>query len=225
MGTSKEKVVMSWSGGKDSCMALFTLLSKKEYEVVSLLTTVAEGYDRISHHGVRAELLKQQAESLDIPLHIIYLPDLNCTNAVYESIMKKAMLEYKTQNVLKVVFGDIFLEDLRAYRENNLAQMGMKALFPLWKRDTTELALEFIELGFRSKISCLLKDKLGENFAGREFDRDFLFELPNDVDSCGENGEFHSFVYEGPILSERIKFDKGEVVFRENRFYFCDLVP
>ncbi len=223
MPTTK-KVVFTWSGGKDSAMALYELREDKRYEIVSLLTTVTEDYDRISMHGVRRVLLERQAQSLGLPLEIVYLTK-NSSNEEYEARLKEKLLKYKNQGVNSVVFGDIFLEDVRKYRENNLAQGGMKAIFPIWKRDTTELAHAFIDLGFKAIITCVDSQSLDKKFVGKVFDQRFLSELPTNVDPCGENGEFHTFVYEGPIFKERIRFRKGRVVLRDNRFYFCDLVP
>ncbi len=224
MEVSKEKVVMSWSGGKDSSLALHEILQNDRYEVVSLLTTVSEGYERISHHGVRRELLEQQAEAIGIPLHEIYLPHLNCTNEVSEAIMRKAMLEYIEQDVNKVVFGDIFLEDLREYREKKLTIVGMQAIFPIWKRDTLELVNEFISVGFKGTICCITTKSLRKKFCGRDINEEFLKDLPDSVDPCGENGEFHSFVYDGPIFQNPVKIKTGETVLRDVR-YFTDLLP
>ena len=224
MGIAKEKVVMSWSGGKDSSLALYEILQNDKYEVVSLLTTVAEGYERISHHGVRSELLRQQAKAIGIPLHELYLPHLNCTNEVYEAIMRKAMLEYIEQGVNTVVFGDIFLEDLREYRENKLALVEMNALFPIWKKDTLELVNNFINVGFKGRICCVVTKSLTKDFCGRDINEEFLNDLPDSVDPCGENGEFHSFVYDGPIFNKPIRIKTGETILRDVR-YFTDLLP
>jgi len=219
-----EQVLFTWSGGKDSAMALYELLQNKRYEIASLLTTVTEDYDRISMHGVRRILLERQAQSLGLPLDIVYITR-NSSNEEYEAKLKEKLIQYKGRGVSLVVFGDIFLEDLRKYREDNLAQVGMKAIFPVWKRDTSELAHTFIGLGFKAIITCIDSNHLDKKFVGRVFDRHFLSELPAGVDPCGENGEFHSFVYGGPIFKEKIRFRKGRVVLRDNRFYFCDLVP
>jgi len=219
-----EKVLFTWSGGKDSALALYELHKAQRYNVVALLTTVTEDYDRISMHGVRRALLEQQARSLNIPLDIVYITK-NSSNEEFEARMKEKLLQYKSQGISSVVFGDIFLEDLRKYREDNLAQVGMEALFPIWKRDTDELAHTFIALGFKAVITCVDSRSLDKKFVGRAFDKRFLSALPPSIDPCGENGEFHSFVYAGPIFSESIRFRKGEVVLRDNRFYFCDLVP
>jgi uncharacterized protein (TIGR00290 family) len=220
----KEKVVLSWSGGKDSAMALHALLESGRYEVVSLLTTVSEQYRRISHHGVRVELLEQQAAALGIRLHKLYLYQEHCCMEDYEAVMEKAMLEYKEKNVLTVAFGDIFLEDLREYRERNLAKVGMKGIFPIWRRDTTEIVQTFIDLGFRAYLTCVDGEKLGEEFAGRPIDADLVRELPDGVDPCGENGEFHSYVYDGPIFQRFVGVSVGRVVLRDTR-YFADLIP
>lgn len=220
----KEKVVLAWSGGKDSAMALHALLGSGRYEVVSLLTTVSGQYERVSHHGVRVELLEQQAAALGIHLHKLYLYQDHCSMEDYEAVMEKAMLEYKEKNVLTVAFGDIFLQDLREYRERNLAKVGMKGIFPIWRRDTTELVQTFIALGFKAYLTCVDSQKLGEAFAGRQIDAALIRDLPVGVDPCGENGEFHSYVYDGPIFQRPVEVRVGEVVLRDTR-YFADMVP
>lgn len=220
----KEKVILAWSGGKDSAMALHALLTSGRYDVVSLLTTICEQYGRISHHGVRVELLRKQAASLGMHLHELCLPQTNCSMEDYEAAMEKAMLEYKQKGILTVAFGDIFLQDLREYRQRNLAKAGMKAIFPIWHRDTIEIVRTFIELGFKAYLTCVDGDKLGRAFAGRPVDADLIRELPDSVDPCGENGEFHSFVYDGPIFRRPVYLSVGEVVLRDVR-YFADLVP
>ena len=219
-----EKVLFTWSGGKDSVMALYELLRTHSYEISALLTTITEDYDRISMHGVRRILLEQQAESLGLPLEKIYITK-NTPNEEYEAKMRDKLMEYQSRGVLSVVFGDIFLEDLRKYREENLSKIGMKGIFPIWKRDTAELAHTFIDLGFKAVITCVDSKVLDKKFVGRLYDKQFLRELPSNVDSCGENGEFHSFVYDGPIFRERVSFIIGDIVLRDNRFYFCDLIP
>lgn len=220
----KEKVILAWSGGKDSAMALYSLHKSGRYDVVSLLTTVCEQYGRISHHGVRVELLRRQAEALGINLHELYLPGANCSMEDYEAVMEKVMLKYKARGILTVAFGDIFLQDLREYRERNLAKVGMKAIFPIWHHGTTELVRTFIELGFRAYLTCIDGEKLGRAFAGRSIDASLIDDLPDGIDPCGENGEFHSFVYDGPIFRRPIDLSVGEVVPRDVR-YFTDLVP
>ncbi|HKM83659.1 MAG TPA: hypothetical protein VJY15_22200 [Candidatus Acidoferrum sp.] len=216
-------VLFSWSGGKDSAMALHALLHDPEFEVIGLLTTVTEGYERISMHGVRRELLHRQAESIGLPLEEVRIPP-QCANPVYESRMGEAVLRFRARGVLHVAFGDIFLEDLRAYREKKLAHAGMAALFPLWKVDTRELASRFLHDGFRAITVCLDPAKLPSSFAGRELDSSFFSQLPPDVDPCGENGEFHTFVFAGPIFRSPIPVLVGQVVERDS-FVFCDLLP
>lgn len=224
MTVGREKVVLSWSGGKDSAMALYELRKALTFDVAALLTTVAETYERVSHHGVRVELLEQQALAVGVPLHKVYLPPERCTNEHYEAVMKRTMLEYRDAGICRVAFGDIFLADLRAYRERNLAVVGMTALFPLWHRETSELIQTFIGLGFRAYLACIDGSKLTMDFAGRPIDADLIRDLPQDVDPCGENGEFHSFVYDGPIFRCPVPVTVGEVVQRDTR-YFADLLP
>jgi uncharacterized protein (TIGR00290 family) len=224
---AKEKVVFSWSGGKDSALALHEIRQSGQYEIVALLTTVAEEYKRISHHGVREELLEMQAGAVGLPLDKLYLPansPLPCTNAQFEELMGRALAKYRAAGVLLVAHGDIFLEDLRAYRERNLAKLGMKGLFPIWKRDTTELLRTFIQLGFKAYISCVDGQKLGQAFAGRAIDVSLFADLPAGVDPCGEYGEYHSFVYDGPIFKRPVPVRVGDVVLRDTRFY-ADLLP
>ncbi|HXL21112.1 MAG TPA: diphthine--ammonia ligase [Candidatus Dormibacteraeota bacterium] len=218
-----EAMLFCWSGGKDSAMALHALLSQSDVRIAALLTTVTEGYDRISMHGVRRELLQQQAESIGLPLHEVVIPP-QCVNPIYEARMEEALLSHYRQGVRQVAFGDIFLEDLRVYREKNLARVQMTALFPIWKRDTRELAAHFIASGFRAVAVCIDPAKLDPSFAGRELDAAFFRDLPLGVDPCGENGEFHTFVFDGPIFQTRIPVRKGEVVHRDS-FVFCDLLP
>lgn len=221
------KVVLSWSGGKDSALALHALQQNETCEVVSLLTTVSREYGRISHHGVREELLDQQAEAIGIPLHKLELPSNHggpCTNEQYEGVMRDAMLHYRSRGVTTVAFGDIYLEDLRRYREEKLAGVGMSAVFPIWGGDPAELVGRFIREGFRSRLCCVDKAKLGEAFAGRLIDHDLLRDLPDDIDPCGERGEYHSFTYAGPIFRRPLELTIGRTVLRDVR-YFTDLLP
>jgi len=221
MPQETKAVLFCWSGGKDSAMALSVLRQQKELRVAALLTSVTEGYERISMHGVRRELLLRQAEALGLPLQEVRIPP-QCVNPVYEARMREALLAQKTAVVRCVAFGDIFLQDLREYRERNLAHVEMNAIFPIWKRETRELAQEFCALGFRAVAVCIDSKKLSREFAGREVDESFFNDLPGGVDPCGENGEFHTFVYDGPIFSNAIAVERGEVVERDG-FYFCDL--
>jgi len=218
----REPVLFCWSGGKDSAMALHALLQDPHVRVVALLTTVTEGYDRISMHGVRRELLHQQAQSIGLPLHEVFIPP-ECVNSIYEERMEAALRTHFENGVRKVAFGDIFLEDLRAYREKNLARMGMTGVFPIWKRNSRELIEPFHAHGFRSIAVCVNPKVLDRTFAGRELDSSFFADLPTQVDCCGENGEFHTFAFDGPIFKEVIPFQLGERVERDS-FVFCDLL-
>lgn len=219
-----ENVIFTWSGGKDSALALYELRENTNYRIVALLTTITRDYDRISMHGVRVELLEQQAKSLGLPLEKIYISK-NASNEEYEKIMQETLMKYNNAGVKLVAFGDIFLEDLRKYREQQLSKIGMKGLFPIWQIDTKELAERFIDLGYKAIITCIDSEVLDKEFVGRLYNKDFLRDLPPNVDPCGENGEFHSFVFKGPIFQKTIEFTKGEIVLREKRFYFCDLNP
>jgi uncharacterized protein (TIGR00290 family) len=221
--TAQEDMLFCWSGGKDSAMALHALRAAGNCRIAALLTTITEGYDRISMHGVRRVLLERQAESLGLPLHPVLIPP-QCVNATYEQRMRDALAQHFAGGVRRVAFGDIFLEDLRAYREKNLAQVNMTAIFPLWKRDTRELAREFVANGFRAIAVCVDPRVLDASFAGRELDASFFDDLPAGVDPCGENGEFHTFVFDGPIFKSPIGVRTGETVVREG-FCFCDLLP
>jgi uncharacterized protein (TIGR00290 family) len=223
-GSMREKVVVAWSGGKDSALALYEILKTGGFEVAKLLTTVTQDYDRISIHGVRSVLLEQQANALGFPLEKMFIPK-GASDAEYENVLLKVLERQRDNGVSSVVFGDIFLEDVRKYREKLLMKVGLNGLFPLWKRDTKKLSQTFIDLGFKAVITSIDANALGKDFAGRDYDMKFLSDLPANVDPCGENGEFHSFVYDGPFFHERVLFKKGEIVLRENRFYFCDLIP
>jgi len=231
-----EPILFCWSGGKDSAMALHTLLQQNQFQVVALLTTITEarvpGFvlanpgsteDRIAMHGVRRELLHRQAVSLRLPLHEVSIPP-QCVNPIYEARMEAALRLFHKRGVRTVAFGDIFLEDLRAYREKNLARIGMTALFPLWKRDTRELIRHFHAHHFRAIAACIDSKVLDPSFAGRELDASFFRDLPPHADPCGENGEFHTFVFDAPIFHSPIPVRTGEVVNRDG-FIFCDLLP
>jgi len=221
--TTSEPILFCWSGGKDSAVALHTLLQQKQFHVAALLATVTEGYDRIAMHGVRRELLHRQADSLHLPLHEVSIPP-QCVNPIYEARMEQALRLFYGQGVRKVAFGDVFLEDLRAYREKNLARIGMTALFPIWKRNTRELIRYFHEQHFRAIAACVDSKVLDPSFAGRELNESFFRDLPPHADPCGENGEFHTFVFDGPIFQFPIPIRAGEVVNRDG-FIFCDLLP
>ncbi len=222
----KTPVAFCWSGGKDSALALFELRRRpeySEYEVVALLTTMTRDFNRISMHGVRRELLQRQAAELGLAVDEVWISQ-GAANAEYEAQMHEKLAEYRNRGIKTVAFGDIFLEDLRAYREQNLAKVGMTALFPIWKRDTRELLESFLTYEFRSITCCIDTRKLCDSFVGREIDRRFLNELPPEVDPCGENGEFHSFACAGPLFAHEIRVRTGETV-RRDSFLFCDLLP
>ncbi len=218
----KEKAIVSWSGGKDSALALHE--AQRDYDVVALLTTVTEGYDRISVHGVRTTLLERQAQSLNCALEKVVI-SRNCSNEEYEARMRASLDRYRKAGILSVICGDILLEDVRRYREEKLFTAGLKVVFPLWKKDTTELGRRFITLGFRAILCCVDTNALDQLFAGRLYDQETLAQLAPTVDPCGENGEFHSFVFDGPNMANRVEFRVGERVLRDNRFCFCDLLP
>jgi uncharacterized protein (TIGR00290 family) len=218
---TREPILFCWSGGKDSAMALHALLQRSDIQIAALLTTVTEGFERISMHGVRRALLERQAQSIGLPLHEVRIPP-QCINPVYEARMEAALRIYLEKGVRSVAFGDIFLEDLRAYREKNLARVGMTAIFPIWKRDTRELIRSFHANGFRAVAVCVDPKILASSFAGRELDESFFRDLPPHADPCGENGEFHTFVFDGPIFHSPISVRTGEIVNRDG-FVFCDI--
>jgi uncharacterized protein (TIGR00290 family) len=218
------RIILSWSGGKDSALALYEIQKAGNYEILALLTTVTEDYDRVSMHGVRRVLLERQAESLGYPLEKVFISK-NVSNGEYESKMREVLAKYLSLGVSSVAFGDVFLEEVRKYRESNLSKIGMKGIFPLWKRNSLELARTFIGLGFKTIITCVDSKVLDKKFVGRVFDERLLSDLPASVDPCGENGEFHSFVYDGPVFQHKIPYTTGEIVLRDNRFYYCDLMP
>lgn len=216
-------VLVSWSGGKDSCLALHELLQSGEYEVAALLTTVACDIERVQMHGVRSVLLERQAECLGLPLRQVHVR-AGATNEEYERALAGALSEYLDRGIDSVVFGDLFLEDVRAYREQFLARRGMRGLYPVWGRGTVEFVREFVALGFKAVVTCVNSEVLDGSFAGRTIDEEFLRSLPPGVDPCGENGEFHTFVFDGPSFTEEVRFSVGEKVLRDS-FWFCDLLP
>jgi uncharacterized protein (TIGR00290 family) len=241
----KEKIVFCWSGGKDSALALHRVQAEGRYEVAALLTTCNEHFQRVSMHGVRIELLEQQARALDLPLEKMFV-NQGGSNDEYLARMKTHLLAFKAQGVTRFAFGDIFLEDLKRWREDNLAQLGLLGLFPIWKADSRDLIREFIALGFGSIICCVNDAYLDETSLGRNIDADFIRSLPADVDPCGENGEFHSFTFAGPIFKQPLRIKTGEKVYRPleethpgatssvcplpgarrtKGFWFCDLLP
>jgi uncharacterized protein (TIGR00290 family) len=218
---SRPKAILSWSSGKDSAMALHRTLASKELEVVCLLTTISDAFRRVSMHGVREQLLELQAESLGIQLQKVMIP-YPCPNAVYEEKMSEVLSFWKGKGVTHVIFGDLFLEDIRRYREEKIAQIDLTPVFPVWGKDTANLAREMLRVGFRAIVCCIDPRKLDAHVAGREFDSSLVRDLPENVDPCGENGEFHTFVYDGPIFKKPIPVQVGERVMRDG-FQFVDL--
>jgi len=243
----KEEIVFCWSGGKDSALALHRIL-QDGYHVVSLITTCNEHFQRVSMHGVRLELLEEQARAIGLPLEKIFLSHRS-SNEEYQEKLADSLMAFKLHGVTTVAFGDIFLEDLRQWREANLTLLGLRGLFPIWKNDTRTLIREFIELGFRSVVCCVNDAYLDETALGRNIDWAFIGGLPPDVDVCGENGEFHSFAFAGPIFRQPVRFQIGKTVYRPIQqthpanssisaddcalqqpriakgFWFCDLLP
>ncbi len=226
------KVIFCWSGGKDSAFALYKVLLEKEYEVTALFTTVNENFKRVSMHGVREELIEEQAKSIGLPLFKMYVKE--GSNEGYERKMEAFLLEQKAKGIDYVIFGDIFLEDLRAYRDNNLAKVGMTGVYPLWKMDTKQLSNDFIYKGFKTMLCCTKDAYLGEKEVGTLFDFNFLKNLPANVDPCGENGEFHTFCFDGPIFKNPLNIVAKEKIYRPleiktestsktQGFWYCEL--
>lgn len=233
----KPKAIFNWSSGKDSALALHKILQEDQFEITALLTSINQQFQRISMHGVQVLLLEKQAESLGFPLIKMEIPK-EPTMEAYREIMSKTMNNIKSSGVNHSIFGDIFLEDLRTYREEQLQPMGIKAVFPLWKQNTNYLIQEFLDLGFKTIVTCVNETYLDKSFAGRIIDESFIKDLPKNVDPCGENGEFHTFTFEGPIFKNKIEFEIGETVKKtypkpksdesesdgEYVFWFCDLI-
>ncbi len=243
----KEKIIFCWSGGKDSALALHRILKEGKFEVVALVTTCSEHFQRVSMHGVRMELLDEQARAIGLPLEKVFVSHRS-SNDEYQQKMGDCMRRFKAQGVTAAAYGDIFLEDLKLWREQNLAQIGLRAIFPLWKIDSRELINEFIALGFGSVVCCINDAYLTEHSVGRNLDAEFIRTLPAGVDPCGENGEYHSFAFAGPIFKQPVRFNLGEKVYRPvetthpstattsapcvvtstrqaKGFWFCDLLP
>ena len=210
----KKKALFNWSSGKDSALALYKILQGEEFEIHCLLTSVNQQFQRISMHGVRVELLEQQANSIGLPLEIMQIPEMPTMEA-YEAVMQTTLSKIKEQGVTYSIFGDIFLEDLRKYREDRLNEIGFNGVFPLWKVSTQNLIQEFIALGFKTIVVCVNERFLDKSFVGRVIDQAFINDLPENVDVCGENGEFHTFTFDGPIFSKPIDFEIGETVYRK----------
>ncbi|HOS84095.1 MAG TPA: adenine nucleotide alpha hydrolase [Bacteroidales bacterium] len=205
-------VLFCWSSGKDSAMALHILQESNEYEIRALLTTVYKPYSRISMHGIHEDLLRKQVQHLGIPLRIVYMND--ASNMEYENTMHKTLLEFKQQGIDTVAFGDIFLEDLREYREQQLQKVDMKALFPLWKKNTLELSQYFTNHGFKSIVCCVNDAELTEHHVGVNYNSNFVSQLPSSVDPCGEHGEFHTFCYDGPIFTSPVPIVTKDICYK-----------
>jgi uncharacterized protein (TIGR00290 family) len=215
-----KRVLLSWSSGKDSAWSLYVLRQMADYEIVGLLTTVNSQFDRVAMHGTRRAILESQARAVELPLWDVPLP-WPCSNDAYESEMRDACARAVIAGVNAIAFGDLFLQDIRAYREGQLAASGLLPLFPLWELPTTALARKMIAGGVRAKLTCVDTEQLSRSFAGREFDRELLRELPAAVDPCGERGEFHTCVYAGPMFTRPLSLEAGEIVQRD-RFAYAD---
>jgi uncharacterized protein (TIGR00290 family) len=220
---ARPKAWLAWSSGKDSAWALYTVRQDREFEVVALLTTVNRTYDRVAMHAVRESLLEMQAAAAGLPLVKVPIPS-PCPNEVYEQAMRDAMTRARAEGVRHVIFGDLFLNDVRAYREKQLARCGMTPVFPLWGKDTRQLAEDMVAGGLSAHLTCVDPRQLDRTFAGRRFDRDLLAALPRHVDPCGENGEFHTFASAGPMFRAAVPVTVGEIVDRDG-FVFADLLP
>lgn len=236
----KKNAYFNWSSGKDSALALYIAQQSNEFNIQYLFTSINGVFNRVSMHGVRTELVEQQAKKIGIPLIKMELPEMPSMED-YEKIMLEKLLFFKEKGIQDTLFGDIFLEDLRKYREDKLQTLGITAHFPLWKKDTKEMILDFLQLGFKTIVVCVNEQFLDQSFVGRVIDEQFLADLPPNVDPCGENGEFHTFIFDGPIFDEPVTFEIGEIVYKtypkpktedsctetpnEYGFYFCDLIP
>ncbi|HIF17646.1 MAG: ATP-binding protein [Cycloclasticus sp.] len=220
---SKKRVLLSWSSGKDSAWTLYQLQQDDDIELVGLVTTVNETHQRVAMHAVRVSLLEQQAKAAELPLHIINIPH-PCSNELYNQAMNNFFSSIEGQAITHTAFGDLYLEDIRQYRVDNLKSTGLEPLFPLWLRPTDQLAQAMLDGGLKTRITCVDPKQLPASFCGREFNQQFLNDLPDGVDPCGENGEFHSFAYAGPMFKNAISITSGEVVERDG-FVFADLLP
>ncbi|WP_034923058.1 diphthine--ammonia ligase [Gillisia sp. CAL575] len=237
------KSYLNWSSGKDAAFSLYKIKKGGVFKVEKLITTINSEVDRVSMHGVRKDLLLRQAESIGIPLELIAL-DGTVSMEEYNSIMAEAVTKLRSEDYSHAIFGDIFLEDLRTYREEQLKKVGISAIFPLWKKNTKHLITEFIELGFKAITVCVNAKVLDKSFCGREINLDFIKSLPANVDPCGEHGEFHTFVYDGPNFKEPVRFEIGEIIEKkyspskteddcfknkteswDTAFWYCDLLP
>jgi len=235
----KHKTIFNWSTGKDAALALYHLLKNEDFQVGHLLTAVNSHYDRVSMHGLRRELMQLQTQAVGIPSSTMELPE-QPTMEEYEKITEDTILKLKDEGFTHTGFGDIFLEDLKAYRVDQYQKMGMSTLFPIWRKDTADLIQEFLDLGFKAVVIAAKGEFFDKSFVGKTIDQSFIEELPKEVDPCGENGEFHTFCYDGPIFKHPVEFKIGEKTYREYEapkqdespdakpnvgFWFCDLLP
>lgn len=236
--TQQLKTYFNWSTGKDASLALYHLMQDERYQVDQLITSINSHHNRVSMHGLRRELLEKQVEEIGLPLTTLELPE-EPTMEEYEHLMKNQVSTLVNEEYTHSGFGDIFLEDLKVYRENQLKPYGITGCFPLWKRDTKEIIQEFLSLGFKAVVVCIKADLLDESFVGRELTQEFVDDLPKEVDPCGENGEFHTFCFDGPIFKNPIHYQLGEKIYREYKnpdtnntpnsknslgFWFCDIL-
>jgi len=217
-----KKILFSWSGGKDSAYALYKLQQENDYSIASLFTTLSQEYQRVSFHAIAVHLLETQAKAIGLPLDKAFVTKSDSIDE-HAAKLEPYLLKHKNNGIKTIAYGDIFLEDLRDFRIKSLAQIGMDSIYPIWKTNTAENMKKIIDLGFKVILTCVDLNVLDKSFVGREIDEDFLKDLPSNVDPCGENGEFHTFVYDGPIFKEKINFKKGEIVQKES-FCFCDLI-
>lgn len=218
-----KKTLLSWSSGKDSAWSLHVLRRQPDVEVTGLFSTVNDEHERVAMHAVRLDLVRRQAQSLGLPIEFIPIPN-PCSNAEYEAIMNEFIGQAVQDGVECIAFGDLFLEDIRKYREDKLRGTGITPIFPIWGLPTGDLAREMVESGLRARITCVDPNQLSADFAGREYDASFLDDIPAGIDPCGENGEFHSFAFDGPMFGDPVGIEVGETVTRDG-FVFTDLVP
>lgn len=216
-----KKALLSWSGGKDAALALSSIQKRQEYEIVALLTILTEDDKRVSMHGVRKQLLDTQASMLNLPIEYVYLPT-SASNELYENRMEETLSRYLNQGVDTVIFGDLFVEEIRQYRENQLSQVGMKAAFPLWNKSQKDLIKQFLNEGFQAVTVCIDTNALSQAFLGKNLDESFFSNLPDSIDICGEHGEYHTFVYDCPLFKQPISLQKGKISMKWNHFAYCD---
>ena len=222
-----ENVLVSWSGGKDCALAMYEALVSGEYQVVGLLTAVTKDYDRVDMHDIRCSLIERQTQALGVPWEMVSISS-HTSNSDYEPSLVQALRRHKESGVTSVVFGDIFREDLRKYRTLNLARLGIKAIFPLWKQDNLQLMDSFISLGFKAIVTSINACRLDDRFVGRAIDWEFMRDFPSSANICGEYGEYHTFVYDGPIFESAVPYAVGDIFERADHlhsFKYCDVIP